>query len=314
MKVTSLDKAARARAAALEREQQRVAMERARNMRADEPLVALKVHVLKPGKRNEGETCTLKLMHACTHARIHAHAHVCMSMQTTRQVHVQSHTPQHAFTCSPSLWNGKCVALEQYSTASGPPVKSSSPPPRAWSSTLTQRLLPGAQDVHSVSTTSTTSTTSTSHAHTPHASRVSSAAQTPAPTPSTVLPTNAGFSSSASEQMPQTKQSGIFSDSEEEDEEAAKSTFLYTAHPPSTPAHDTQLKRPPPPTAPRPVPRTAQRTAAPANEHGKGETRASVMQDSPAVGGKSAATPASFLSFLDDEVVFVCQHGRERGE
>ena len=112
MKVTSLDKAARARAAALEREQQRVAMERARNMRADEPSVTKKLHVLKPGKRNEDrETCTLKFMHACTNANMHAHAHVRMSMQTTRQVHVQSHTPQHAFTCSPSLWNGKYMQL-----------------------------------------------------------------------------------------------------------------------------------------------------------------------------------------------------------
>ena len=197
-------------------------------------------------------------------------------------------------------------------------MKSSSPPPRAWSSTPTQRLMPDAQDVHSVSTTSTPLTTSTSHAHTPHASRVLSAAQTPAPTPSTVLPTNAGFSSSVSGQIPQTKQSGIFSDSEEDDEEAAKSAFLCTAHPPSTPAHDTQLRRSRPPTAPRPVPRTAQRTAQrtadPAIERGKGETQASVMQDSPAVGGKPAATPASFLTFLDDEVVFVCKHGRERGE
>jgi len=250
-------------------------------------------------------------MHAQTHASIHACTHTCASacvhehthMQTTQHVHVQSHTPQHAFTCSPSCWNGKCAALEQYSAASGTPVKFSSPPERAWSSTPKQGLMPGAQDVHSVSTTSITSTISTSHAHTPHASRVLTAAQTPASTPSTVQPTSAGFPSSASVHTPQTKQSGIFSDSEEEDEGAAKSTFLYIPHPPSTPAHDTQLKRPPPPPAPRAVPRTTQNTAAPADERGEGETRASGTQDSPAVGGKPAATPASFLSFLDEEVV-----------
>ena len=84
MKVTRLDKAARARAEALEREEQHVAMEQARRMHTDEPLVA-KVLVVKPGKRKEGEACTLKLMRAYMHAHIHAQAHVCMSIRTCKQ-------------------------------------------------------------------------------------------------------------------------------------------------------------------------------------------------------------------------------------